>query len=102
MPTRVAETAVPWRSRSWRLRCAHEVMRLGGALGTRVGARGAFSARPRARSASPGFAARMRRLIDAMAGDGRNGGGVERVVRMARERTGGGGREAKRGAVAPR
>ena len=43
----------------------------------------------------PANAARLQRLIDVMAGDGREGGGVERVVRMARERTGGGGREGR-------
>ena len=43
----------------------------------------------------PASAARVRRLIDVMAGDGRDGGGVQRVVRMARERTGGGGREGR-------
>ena len=43
----------------------------------------------------PASAARLRRLIDVMAGDGRDGGGVQRVVRMARARTGGGGREGR-------
>ena len=43
----------------------------------------------------PASAARLRRLIDVMASDGRDGGGVQRVVRMARERTGGGGREGR-------
>ena len=43
----------------------------------------------------PASAARVRRLIDVMAGDGGDGGGVQRVVRKARERTGGGGREGR-------
>ena len=43
----------------------------------------------------PASAARLRRLIDVMASDGRDGGGVQRVVHMARERTGGGGREGR-------